>query len=323
MSNDPFSDVLWLAEARSVFSGSLSAGGTWALRFRLDGKIKFYVVVEGICWLRVEGREPLRVEPGDVFLLSGSEVFVVGGDPTAPARDFCPVFDDGGASATIGSRRECVLLVAVVSLHPSSAALFTRGFPPLVHVRAAAPDAAALRWMIERIEQERRADLPGADTISAQFAQILFSQVLRAHLMGAEALPPGWLRAIRDERIVRALRLIHEQPGRAWRLSDLSKEAGMSRARFAASFKSAAGIAPLAYLTEWRMHVAQKKLREGQSPIVEVAESLGYKSESAFSHAFKRVTGTGPQAYRSAEAQRTPANDDATGARAQAGDLTP
>ncbi|MDF2696176.1 MAG: transcriptional regulator, AraC family [Labilithrix sp.] len=42
-------------------------------------------------------------------------------------------------------------------------------------------------------------------------------------------------------------------------------------------------------------------LREEVAPIVEIAASLGYKSESAFSHAFKRVTGIGPRAYRNGE----------------------
>eukprot|EP01132_Coremiostelium_polycephalum_P015800 gene15800-19049_t len=37
----------------------------------------------------------------------------------------------------------------------------------------------------------------------------------------------------------------------------------MSRTTFSHYFKSVAGVPPLAYLTEWRMRLAQRALREG------------------------------------------------------------
>jgi AraC-like DNA-binding protein len=308
VSSDPFADILRLTEAKSVFSGGLIAGGAWAYRFRSRGKLKFYAVAEGGCWLRVEGqRKPLRLEQGDVLLLSGPKAFVVAGSLTAPPRESCPVFENGGTVARIGDRPECALLSGVVSLHPSSAELLTSALPAVVHVRAASPDSGPLRWMIERIEQERRSGIPGAEFASAQLAQLVFLQALRAQLTGPAVLPPGWLRALRDERLHHALRLMHDAPGRAWTVGELAKAAAMSRARFAARFKSAAGVAPLAYLTQLRMRIAQRRLREDAASIVEISASLGYQSESAFSHAFKRVTGTGPRAYRNAEAARGPA----------------
>lgn len=305
MSSDPLSDVLQLAEATSVVSGTLAAGGTWAFRFRFHDGMKFYVVAEGGCWLRPEGRPPVRLAQGDVVLLSGPAPFVIASSRTARARDACPVSEQGGDGAQVGTRVECVLVMGAVSLHPSSVALFTSALPTLVHVRSTAPDVGGLRWMIERIAHERRAGLPGASVVAAQFAQILFVQAVRAELAGAAALPPGWLRAIRDPRIARALRVMHDEPARAWTLIDLSKAAAMSRARFAARFKSEAGVAPLEYLTGWRMRIAQKKLRDEDAPVAELAASLGYSSESAFSHAFKRVIGTAPRDYRNAVARRS------------------
>lgn len=74
----------------------------------------------------------------------------------------------------------------------------------------------------------------------------------------------------------------------------------MSRTTFAVHFRTIAGTAPLAYLTEWRMRLAERTLREEATPVAAIARSLGYASESAFSNAFKRVTGSSPSAYRSA-----------------------
>jgi AraC-like DNA-binding protein len=72
----------------------------------------------------------------------------------------------------------------------------------------------------------------------------------------------------------------------------------MSRTSFAVHFKAVAGVAPLAYLMHWRMRLAERALRDDGAPVSVVARRLGYASESAFSHAFKRVTGYAPQCYR-------------------------
>jgi AraC-like DNA-binding protein len=147
---------------------------------------------------------------------------------------------------------------------------------------------------------ERAADLPGGELASAQLAQLLFIQILRAHLNNAGPAPAGWLRALGEPRLAPALRLMHGDPARAWHLEELASACAMSRTTFASRFKSAAGVAPLTYLADWRMHLAQRALREGTTPVAAVARSLGYTSESAFSNAFKRLMGTSPRAYRTA-----------------------
>ncbi len=103
-----------------------------------------------------------------------------------------------------------------------------------------------------------------------------------------------------DPRLAPALRLMHGDPGRDWHLEDLARAAAMSRTSFAFHFKRTAGVAPLTYLTEWRMHLAERALREEDTPVAVLARSLGYASESAFSNAFKRATGSAPKRYRTA-----------------------
>jgi AraC-like DNA-binding protein len=51
----------------------------------------------------------------------------------------------------------------------------------------------------------------------------------------------------------------------------------------------------LTYLTDWRMRLAERTLREEATPVAVIAQSLRYSSESAFSNAFKRVTGRPPK----------------------------
>jgi AraC-like DNA-binding protein len=301
MSDDPFSDILKLANARSVVSGGFTAGGRWAIRFPAPDKIKFFAIVKGRCWLCIDGEgTPVRVEAGDVFLLSAQRSFVLAGDLAAVPLDAASLFT-GAVSriAKLGDGGDCVQIGGHVRLDAASGSLLADVLPPLIHVRAASPQATVLRWLLDQLVRERAAELPGASVASTQLAQLMFVQILRAHLAASGTLAPGWLRAVSDQRLAPALQLMHGDPGRSWQLAELAKAAAMSRTTFALYFKTVAGVAPLAYLTGWRMRLAERALRDESIPVAALARSLGYRSESAFSNAFKRVTGRAPKHYRS------------------------
>ncbi len=268
-------------------------------------------LAKGSCWLQVAGeKKAVALEQGDIFLVSGREGFLLASSLTATPRDARRVFS-GGTFAQLGDGSDCTMTGLHVTLHPSSGPLLVDLLPALIHVRAASPQAATLRWIMSELLHESSSNLPGASVVSAQLAQVVFVQVLRAHLTNSGTLPAGWLRVISDERIAPALRLMHGDPRRAWGLDELAKAAAMSRTTFAVHFKSVAGVAPLAYLTEWRMRLAQRVLRDEDRSVSELAESLGYASESAFSNAFKRVTGSAPRNYRNAARRLASPSEDA------------
>jgi AraC-like DNA-binding protein len=295
---DPFSDILRLANAQSVVSGGFTAGGRWAVRFRPPARIKFFAVVKGACWLRLGSeKKPLRLEAGDVFLIS-QHASVLASDPAIPPVDATSIFTPGsGAIVKLGSGEDFFLLGGHVELAPGSGGLLDV-LPPFILVRAASPQAAALQWLLDQLVRERTAELPGAGVASAQLAQLMFVQLLRAHLADSESFPPGWLRALGDASIAPALRLMHSDPGRPWHLEELARSVAMSRTTFASRFKTVAGVPPLTYLLNWRMRLAQRALREDSTPVSALARSLGYTSESAFSNAFKRTIGVAPKRYR-------------------------
>jgi AraC-like DNA-binding protein len=80
----------------------------------------------------------------------------------------------------------------------------------------------------------------------------------------------------------------------------------VSRSAFAAKFTAMVGEPPLQYLTNHRMRRATELLRAGRSAIKEIAAKVGYDSEAAFSHAFKRHYGVAPGAYRKQDAVSPP-----------------
>lgn len=300
MTTDPFSQILRLARAETLVTGGFTAGGPWAIRFPVPKTIKFFAVVKGGCWVTIDGRAPIRFETGDVGLLSAPRAFVLASDPDVAPVDAMTLFSGAGRStAQLGDGNDFAHIGGHVLLDPGSGRLLADVLPPWIHVRASLPAAATFRWLLDRLVEERASDLPGAELASAQLAQLLFIQILRAHLAGTQGESSGWLRALSDPRIAPALRLMHEKPARAWHLDDLAAACAMSRTTFAERFRTVAGVAPLAYLTQWRMRLAEQALRDevGKS-VASIARSIGYTSESAFSNAFKRETGKSPRSYR-------------------------
>ena len=298
--SDALSDVLRLIQARSVLSRTIVAGAPWAIHFPGPSLIKFSALAKGSCWIRLDGRraKPVRLQAGDLFMVSGTTGFVMGSDLNAPLADPNVVFAGGSRVIRITRGDDCVLVGGAVAVEPSTEALLKYALPPLAHVAAASPHGAALAWIVQQLLYEQRTPRPGATAVQTQLAQLMFVHILRAHLESPDALPTGWLRAMSDARIGRALERMHGDPGRDWQLAALAKVAGMSRTTFALRFRALAGAAPLAYLTAWRMRLAQERLRDEDASVAELAGSLGYASETAFSTAFKRVTGAPPRSYR-------------------------
>lgn len=144
----------------------------------------------------------------------------------------------------------------------------------------------------------------GTGLVVSRLADILFVQAVRAYVDTLEAgQGQGLLAALADRHIGTALRRLHADVARNWTVDALASIAGMSRSAFAMQFKARLGQAPLDYLTRWRMFRAMHLLRQTRQPLIDVAASVGYASEAAFSKAFRRITGATPGACRRAAQQ--------------------
>ena len=145
----------------------------------------------------------------------------------------------------------------------------------------------------------RNGSIKRRSVVTAGLAQVLFVQTLRAYLAHAPHSDEGWLKGFGDHRLAVALGCLHGEPARNWSLDELAKAAGMSRTSFAVRFRDMMGVPPLTYLTQWRMHRATVLIRGGRHALSEIAQAVGYDSESAFNRAFRRTMGTTPGKFRS------------------------
>lgn len=311
---DPLSDVLSLLKPYSYTFGGFDIGGDFSVQFPKHEGIKCYAVFSGQGWLAVEGvPDPVHMETGDCFLLAGGRPFSVASDLSLPTTDGSTVFADrrqNGTVSVISGGGDCLMVGGHFNLNGAHGNILVDLLPPIVHVREQ-KDSVAIHWSLERMMEELREPQPGGFLIAQNLAYQMLVQALRLHLSKGPHGGVGWLFALADRQIGRAITAMHDDPAHRWSLKELAGYVGMSRSAFAQKFKELVGESAMEYLTGWRMLLAGNRLTSSDDPISEIAESLGYQSESAFSAAFKREMGCAPRHYRPGRKPRSSVHNEA------------
>ncbi|MFD5748185.1 AraC family transcriptional regulator [Streptomyces sp. NPDC127033] len=299
-SSDPIADAIGLLRPRTVIDPGLHAAGPWALRFDQSSHVKLGVVARGACWLTLDGHKPVLLEEGDFYLLGNPPPYVLASTLTAPSRPAKPVWGsakDGVVRIGPEAEEDTYLCGGHLSFEDTNTPVLTQVLPLLVLVRAADPRGKLLAHLSELLVSETRTAAAGNSLVLNHLAQVLFVHMLRAHAEQADQ-PTGWLGALNDDGIGAALRAMHTDAAHPWTLKELAGISHMSRSAFASSFKGRVGTTPLDYLIQWRMSLARDALSHDTRTISELAFMIGYKSESAFSTAFRRVVDSSPKQFR-------------------------
>lgn len=299
---DPLSDVLDLLTVASAVSSRFEAGGDWALSFGGDEHVKLGAVHRGSCWLRPAGEDQaVRLRTGDCFVLTTGRGFSIASDPDLRPVDGAPVYRDlvdGVARAGTGS--DVVMSGARFAFDERSAQILLDVLPPVIVVGADQDRSAPLRAALDLLDHETAVARLGSSLVIDRLGEIAFVAALRSAVDEGDREIGGWLAAMRDERIGAALRLMHDDPSRRWKVPELAASVHLSRAAFAERFRSLVGTPPLEYLLRLRMHAAGRDLRRPGTTVSAVGAAWGYGSDSAFSNAFKRVMGVAPSVWRDA-----------------------
>jgi AraC-like DNA-binding protein len=302
---DPLSEVLSLLKPRSYTAGGLDLGGEWSVRWGSYDGIKCYALVSGQCWLAMEGvADPVLVTAGDCFLLASGRPFRLASDLSLPSVQAPSGFQvsPNGTVASYNGGGTCYGLGGHFALD-GDASILLGVLPPIVHLSAES-DRAAMRWSLERMMYELRDPQPGGSLVAQQLAYMMLVQALRLHLAKGANGQVGWLFALADPHISKAVTCIHSHPGHRWTLQELAEHAGISRSGFALRFKQVVGLSPMDYLTRWRLLIAGDRLANSADSLAAIAASVGYDSESAFSVAFKRVMGVSPRQFSRGDSPR-------------------
>jgi AraC-like DNA-binding protein len=263
--------------------------------------ISFHYVIEGTLLVSVEGEAPLRLRAGDIVLLPRNEVHVLGSAPDlTPEHVSLQMPEDGSLPRLVlggGGERARIVCGFLGSDAPSSPLL--AALPRVLSLNVA--ESAAGDWIASSFQfaaREISAGQLGSASIISRLSELLFVEALRRYVATLPPQQQGWLAALRDPVIARALALLHSRPAHAWTAEELAGVVGLSRSAFAERFTTLIGQPPIQYLTQWRLQLAAQRLRGGREPLARIAAEIGYDSEAAFSRAFKRQFGAPPAAWR-------------------------
>jgi len=294
----------------------LEATEPWRIQKSASAVAPFYAVLSGTA--RIEtATTAYDLCAGDFLVLPGGAPHELAGSASAsaPPVPLVALLAEGGVEPwrpgvryrrTVhlqhgGSGAPSVLLIGIFSFGDPRRNHLLSALPPVLVVRGGTDRQTAwVTTLLNAIAAELADEQPGSNLVIAKLADLLFVQSLRAYLATDLHNTVGWMRGIMDPLVGRAISCMHAAPERRWTVQSLADEARCSRAVFAQRFSALVGQGPLRYLTAWRMHVAAGLLLDGgASPTIgTVASRVGYRSEAAFSIAFKRWAGTAPGHYR-------------------------
>lgn len=291
---DPFSEVLAALGARSVRGTGLEAAGEWALAFDGRARLKFVAVTRGRCWLLRADHPPEALVEGDVVLISDTR-YTVASDPAVVPMDGMPLYAAPGQDLVrLGAANETALIGGGSGFADGSAAFVLDALPKFLRIDPTSSTAEAVARTLSALRTEVGHAELGGSLVAERLAEILVIAAVRAFVATNPKNSVGWITALADPRIGKALRLLHADVAYRWTVPMLASEVGMSRSAFTQRFTERVGRPPLDYLTHWRMVLAQQKLKENQT-VATVAAAVGYSSQSAFAHAFKRTLGRTPR----------------------------
>jgi AraC family transcriptional regulator, alkane utilization regulator len=272
--------------------------------------VLFHVVAQGRCWIALPEGNPAPLATGDIVMLPYGDVHTMaserGQKPVSVAglvksthwNAGLPIVAHGGG----GERTR--LICGFVHCDELLFNPLLKALPPLLHVRdPQMSDRSLLAATARNLIDEVDAAHAGSACVLQRLTELLFIETLRGHMATLHPEAIGWLGALNEPMVGRALQALHADPAHPWTVEALVRRLGTSRSVLATRFKRLLGESPMHYLTCWRLQLAAQRLRDGSETIAAIAAQVGYESEAAFNRAFKRQAGEPPAAWR-ARAQR-------------------
>lgn len=312
-AGDQIGDSLHLLRFTGGLYCRAELSAPWGVEFpALENFMMLPVVLAGRCILEIDGERHT--------LEAGSAALITRGVPhrmlSAPDAASTPLFDIPAEQISEtyehmrfggGGDRTQVAYAAMQVDAPLTARLIEE-LPGLIRVDAwDDSEAGTFQAVLRLLAREAESVQPGGEAVMTRLADVLVIQVLRWWLRSSEPTATGWLAALRDPHVGRALGQMHSRPDHDWTLVELARQAQMSRSAFAERFTMLVGEPPMRYLAAWRLQQAHSELTRTTDSIASISSRVGYSSEAAFSRAFKRQHGTTPGAVRRT-AIRSPSN---------------
>lgn len=300
---DLLSQMLELVRLRGELVFSMDLTQPWTLRFP-SGSAYFFVVLEGELIVETANAPSVTAAAGDLVMLPRGVGHVLtdgSGYTSANAGELMDAqFTNERLSLRHGGNGARTRLIAGSFRFESTAVPWVvSGLPAIIHIEKSGGQTSGwLEGLAHFMMMEAETVYPGSSVMISRLIDVLIIRVIRTWAQAKSPNDTGWLGALADPRISRALKSIHDEPFRKWSVADLAHSVGMSRSSFADRFSLLVKEGPLSYQTRWRLTLAHGLLRQANARVGDVARQVGYDSEAAFSRAFKAQFGVPPVEIR-------------------------
>ncbi len=321
-ATDPLSDVLRMVRLTGAVFHLVEASFPWGVDIprahdyssiilpRAQHVISYHIMLKGSGWAEIPDVASTWFEAGDILVLAHGDPYSLLSTPgqtpeysqeatIAFFREWMAgklsfVTREGGGGRG-GAEYICGFLGC--DIRPFNPMLST--LPRLLRVRRSGQDQQDLLGrLIDLTLTDARLPRLGGESIRLRLSELIFVEVIRLSLESLPAHETGWLSGLRDPAIGKVLTILHDRPAHPWTLNLLAEETGMSRAAMTARFTHLIGHSPMQYLARWRMQIAARLLADSSMKVAAVGREIGYRSEAAFSRAFKKVVGESPAGWR-------------------------
>lgn len=301
---DPLSEAFGSMRIQEAVYTRLEATAPWGFRYSGDTvpRIRFGLMIRGSGLLKFKNqRQAISLSAGDVFIfILSDEAFTLVDHPRSPVADYSELrkletdsvihYGGGGPLTTFvsGSFR----------MSAFGAPLISTILPRYLHLRLEQNRSHAFQSVLDLLAAETAQPGIASSSLISRLYESLFVYAIRAYANSSAAPPKGWLAAMSDKHLSKAIQAMHSRLDGSWSVASLAREARMSRSAFALKFRTVLGQTPLEYLTRWRMYRACAMICSNNMSFSEVASAIGYGSESSFSRVFRREMGVAPREYR-------------------------
>ena len=245
-TNDPLADPLRLLNLTGVLHCRAALTAPWGLDLpKIPDCMAIHIVTSGSVFLDIAGQPTREVSAGSLVMIphgTQHQIRSAPGEPVTPLTDI-PIelvtdryermnFGGGGDLTTVS--------YCGIRFDPVGARRLMQILPLVIQVDTLHHDDEWLQETTRFIAREADAARPGSEAIITRLADIVVVQAIRSWLLTTDG-DQGWLGALKDRHIGRALLAIHREPARDWSVATLASDVGMSRSAFSARFSELVG----------------------------------------------------------------------------------
>ena len=295
---DVLGDILETLRFRGSIFFRSNLAAPWGMSLTETGIPRFHIVLSGECFVGAQGHSAVKAQERDIIMLPNGDSHWIA---DKPGRKLIPS-DSASKASELGDplfqkgRVTNRLMCGMVHFDQRAGHPILDALPEVMHF--AMVEATGPIWsVVTLIDAEMRNYCVHGSRIADRLTEVLFLQLLYHYVCNNDDAM-GLLGALRDRRVYRAISLIHQEPDFDWSLSALGERVGMSRATLVRHFQDAVGVAPMAYINNWRMMKAYGAIKHTTAPLEEIATSVGFASTRTLARAFERHYGFTPSELR-------------------------